>query len=338
MTGQRNSSDVVVVTGASAGIGRAVVREFAKEGASIGLVARGLDGLEAAKREVDELGGRAIVIPADVSSFEDVEGAATKTEEAFGPIDIWINNAMATVLGNFQDITPEEYRRVTDVSYHGYVWGTMVALKRMRPRNRGTIAQVGSALGHRSIPLQTPYCGAKHAIIGFTESLRSELIHEGSKVHVTMVELPGVNTTQFNFGKNKMPLKSKPVGTVFQPEVAARAIAWAARHPRKELLVGGPPVQAVMGQKMAPSFLDHYLARIVYDQHFTDEREEVKRLDNLWNPVKGDHGAHGPYDQIAKDRSAQVWVSTHRALINTALLALTTIGVAAAIIAFSKSP
>lgn len=337
MKGRKMSSQVVVVTGASAGIGRAVVREFAKEGASIGLVARGLDGLEAAKREVDQLGGQAIVIPADVSRFEEVENAARQTEEVFGPIDIWVNNAMATVLGNLRDITPDEYRRVTDVSYHGYVWGTMVALKRMRERNRGTIVQVGSALGHRSIPLQAPYCGAKHAIIGFTESLRSELIHAGSKVRVTMVELPGVNTTQFNFGRNKMPRKSKPVGTIFQPEVAARAIGWAAHHRGKELLVGSPTVQAVVGQKMFPSLLDNYLARIVYRQHFSDEREREDRLDNLWAPVAGDHGAHGPYDQFARDHSAQVWASTHGRSIKTALFALGAIGAVAAINAWRTS-
>lgn len=330
MRSQSNTPEVVVVTGASAGIGRAVVRELARDGARIGLVARGIDGLKAAKREVEQLGGQAIVIPTDVSSFDEVGNAARKTEEAFGPLDIWINNAMVTVLGDFENITPEEYRRITDVTYHGYVWGTMVALERMRRRDRGTIVQVGSALGHRSIPLQAPYCGAKHAIIGFTESLRSELIHEGSKVRVTVVALPGVNTPQFRLGRNKMAYRSKPVGTIFQPEVAARAIVWAARHSHKELLVGAPTVQAVQGQKVIAALLDHYLAGMVYKNHFSEEPEEVDRVDNLWAPVAGDHGAHGPYDAIAKEHSAPPWISSHWGLVSTTLLTSAAMGLAAA--------
>lgn len=324
--------EVVVVTGASAGIGRAVVREFAKDGAKIGLVARGVDGLEAAQREVLELGGEAIVIPTDVSKFQDVEEAARRTEEAFGPIDIWVNNAMATVFGPLERITPEEYQRVTDVSYLGYVWGTMVALKRMRARERGSIVQVGSALAHRSIPLQAPYCGAKHAIAGFTESLQSELIHDKSKVRVTLVELPGVNTTQFTVVKNKMRYKTKPVGKIYQPEVAARAIAWAARHPRKELLVGFPTVEAVIGQKLVAPLLDRYLARIVYEQHMTDAPEEEGRLDNLWAPLPGDRGAHGPYDAIASSNSAQLWLAERKAFITKWIVASVALVVAATII------
>ena len=327
----RKHQEVVVVTGASAGIGRAVVREFAKDGARIALLARGLDGLDAAKKEARELGGDAIVIPTDVSTFAEVEDAARRTEEAFGPIDIWVNNAMATVFGPFEDITPEEYRRVTDVSYLGYVWGTMVALKSMRARDRGSIVQVGSALAHRSIPLQSPYCGAKHAIVGFTESLRSELIHDGSNIHVTMVELPGVNTTQFAMVKNKMRYKTKPVGTIFQPEVAARAIVWAARHPRKELLVGLPTLEAVLGQKFAAPLLDRYLARIVYKQHMTDTPEERGRPDNLWAPIPGDRGAHGTYGDIATERSAQLWLTTHRGLLTKGLGALAALGAIATI-------
>ena len=319
---------VVVITGASAGVGRAVVREFARRGASIGLLARGADGLEAARREVKEMGGRALVLPTDVADPAQVEAAAEAVEKEFGPIDIWINNAMASVFAPFWKVTPEEFRRVTEVTYLGYVYGTMAAMKRMMPRDRGTILQVGSALAYRAIPLQSAYCGAKHAIVGFTESLRTELLHHKSSVQLRMVHLPGVNTPQFEWIRNKMGRKSQPVGTIFQPEVAARAIAWAATEgTRRELFVGWPTVQAVVGDKIAPALADRYVAATVWDAHQSDELEPPGRRDNLFAPVPGDHGAHGPYDSLSKDHSWQLWATTHRGT-----LALAGVGAAAAVL------
>jgi short-subunit dehydrogenase len=230
--------EVVVVTGASAGVGRAVVREFAKKKADIGLIARGVERLEAAKREVEECGGRAVVVPADVADAEAVERAAERVEEELGPIDIWVNDAMTTVFAPFSQITPEEFKRATEVTYLGFVYGTMSALKRMRARNRGTVVQVGSALAYRSIPLQSAYCGAKHAIVGFTDSIRSELIHEKSDVHITVVHLPAMNTPQFSWCRTKLPRQPQPVPPIYAPEVAARAIYWAAHNRRRELYVG----------------------------------------------------------------------------------------------------
>ena len=318
-------SEVVVITGASAGVGRAVVREFARRGASIGLLARGADGLEAARREVEEMGGRALVLPTDVADPTQVEAAAEAVEKEFGPIDLWVNNAMASVFAPFWKVTPEEFRRVTEVTYLGYVYGTMAALKRMMPRDRGTILQVGSALAYRAIPLQSAYCGAKHAIVGFTESLLTELLHHKSNVQLRMVHLPGVNTPQFEWIRNKMGCKSQPVGTIFQPEVAARAIVWAATEGRRrELFVGWPTVQAVVGDKIAPALADRYVAATVWDAHQSDEPEPPGRRDNLFEPVPGDHGAHGPYDCLSKDHSWQLWATTHRGT-----LALAGVGVAA---------
>lgn len=321
-------SEVVVITGASAGVGRAVVREFARRGASIGLLARGADGLEAARREVEEMGGRGLVLPTDVADPAQVEAAAEAVEKEFGPIDLWVNNAMASVFAPFWKVTPEEFRRVTEVTYLGYVYGTMAALKRMMPRDRGTVLQVGSALAYRAIPLQSAYCGAKHAIVGFTESLLTELLHCKSNVQLRMVHLPGVNTPQFEWIRNKMGCKSQPVGTIFQPEVAARAIVWAATEGRRrELFVGWPTVKAVVGDKIAPSLADHYVAATVWDAHQSDEPEPPGRRDNLFEPVPGDHGAHGPYDSLSKDHSWQLWATTHRGT-----LALAGVGVAAAVL------
>lgn len=253
---------VVVITGASAGVGRATVREFATRGARIGLLARDLDRLEATKQEVEELGGRALVLPTDVADPDQVEAAAAKVEATFGPIDVWVNNAMVSVLSPVKEMTTDEYRRVTDVTYLGYVYGTLSALRRMLPRDRGMIIQVGSALAYRAIPLQSAYCGEKHAIQGFTESLRSELIHDGSKVRVTIVQLPAVNTPQFSWIKSRMPRHPQPVPPIYQPEVIARAIVWAADHDRRELSVGVSTVKAIVGDKFIPGTLDHYLARI----------------------------------------------------------------------------
>jgi NAD(P)-dependent dehydrogenase (short-subunit alcohol dehydrogenase family) len=313
---------VVVVTGASAGVGRATVREFGNRGARIGLVARGRDALEAARADVEAAGGTALVLPTDVADCAQVEAAAEAVERELGPIDVWVNNAMVSILAPLDRVTPEEFRRVTEVTYLGYVWGTMAALKRMRPRGRGHIVQVGSALAYRSIPLQAAYCGAKHAIRGFTESVRCELLHDRSRVRISIVELPGVNTPQFEWIRNRMPNKSQPIGTVYQPEVAARAIVWAAHHDRRELYVGTPTVQAVLADKLAPGLMDHYMAGTVYDGHQTDEPDDPNRPDNLMQPLAGDHGAHGPFDERAKDRSIQLWAATHRGWLTVAGVAL----------------
>jgi NAD(P)-dependent dehydrogenase (short-subunit alcohol dehydrogenase family) len=297
------SPKVAAVTGASAGVGRATVERFARDGARLGLIARGKERLEATAAEVEALGGQALVLPLDVADADAVEAAAAQIEERFGPLDVWVNNAMATVFAPVRDTTPEEFRRATEVTYLGTVWGTMAALRRMLPRDHGTIVQVGSALAYRSIPLQAPYCGAKHAILGFTESLRTELLHEGSNVRVTMVQLPAHNTPQFEWGRAKLPRHPQPVPPIFQPEVAAEAIAYAASHPRRELVVGWPAVKAVYGEKVAPGLLDHILARIGYDKQQTDERLQGERAGNLFEPVPGDYSAHGTFDDQAKSRS-----------------------------------
>jgi NAD(P)-dependent dehydrogenase (short-subunit alcohol dehydrogenase family) len=303
---------VVVITGASAGVGRATAREVARREAHIGLLARGRDGLDAARAEVESAGGKAVVLTTDVADESQVEAAAAAAERELGPIDVWINNAMVSILAPLDKVSADEFRRVTEVTYLGYVWGTMAALKRMRPRNRGRIIQVGSALAYRAIPLQAAYCGAKHAIRGFTESVRCELLHDRSRVRLTVVELPGLNTPQFEWIRNRMPRKAQPVGTMYQPEVAARAIAWAVEHDRRELYVGIPTAEAILGDKIAPGLLDHYMARTVYRGHQRDEPEDPQRPDNLWEPVDGDHGAHGPFDDRAKPRSLQLWATTHR--------------------------
>ena len=311
--------EVVVITGASAGIGRATVRAFAKRGAYIGLVARSRDGLEGARKEVEEAGGKALVLPTDVSDSNQVEAAAAAVEKAFGPIDIWVNDAMASILSPFVEIKPEEFRRVTEVTYLGYVYGTMAALRRMKPRDQGTIVQVGSALAYRSIPLQSAYCGAKAAIRGFTDALRSELIHDRSNVHITMVQMPAVNTPQFDWIKSNMPHKAQPVPPIFQPEVAAEAIFWAAHHKRRELYVGGSTVEAILGTKVAPGLLDRYLATSAYGGQQTDALEDKNRPSNLWEPLPGDHGAHGRFDDRAQDSSAQLWATQNQDMLALAL-------------------
>ena len=314
-----SSPEVVVITGASAGVGRAVARAFAARGARIGLVARGPDGLEAARREVEEAGGQGLVLPTDVAHADQVEAAAAAVEARFGPIDTWINNAMVSVFSPIKTTTPEEFRRVTDVTYLGYVYGTLAALRRMLPRDRGVIVQVGSALAYRGIPLQAAYCGAKHAIQGFTDSLRCELLHDGSRVHVTEVQMPALNTPQFGWVKSRLPRKPQPVPPIFQPEVAARAIVWAADHQRAELCVGMPTVTAIVGNKIAPRLADRYLAWSGYEAQQTEEPVEPGRVDNLWEPVRGDHGAHGSFDDRAESYSWQLWASTHRAWLALAV-------------------
>lgn len=314
----------VVITGASAGLGRAMAREFAKHGANIGLIARGIDGLNAAKKEVEDLGSEALIVPADVSHANEVENAARKIEEHFGKIDIWINNAMVSVFAPFEKIEAKDFERVTDVTYLGQVYGTAAALKRMKPRNKGTIILVGSALAYRGIPLQSAYCGAKHAIHGFFESLRSELIHEKSKIKLCMVQLPAMNTTQFEFVKSYLPNKPKPMGKIYEPEVAARAIVDVAKNFERELYVGYPTVKTILGNKVAPGYLDKYLAETGFDGQQTDEPESPDRKDNLYEPLPGDHGAHGDFDAEATNTSAETWMATHKK---------SSLGLAAALIA-----
>ena len=294
---------VIAITGASAGVGRATVRRFAREGARIGLIARGQERLEEAATEVKELGGEALVLPLDVADADALDAAAAQIEERLGPLEVWVNNAMATVFAPVRDTTPEEFRRATEVTYLGTVWGTMAALRRMHPRDRGTIIQVGSALVYRSIPLQAAYCGAKSGIRGFTESLRTELLHEGSNVKLTMVELPALNTPQFSWSRAKMPRHPQPVPPIFQPEVAAEAIFYAADKPRRELVVGWPTLKAIYGEKFAPGLLDRYLARNGFDAQQTDEPLDRERPGNLFEPVVGDFSAHGPFDNEARPRS-----------------------------------
>lgn len=304
--------EVVVITGASAGLGRAVVREFAKRGAWIGLIARGSDGLEAARGEVEAAGGRALVLRVDVADPARVEAAAQQVEEELGPIDIWVNNAMASVFSPIKEMTPEEFKRVTDVTYLGYVYGTLAALKRMLPRDRGTIVHVGSALAYRSIPLQAAYCASKHAVLGFFASLRTELMHDKSNVHTVMIQMPALNTPQFGWVKSRLPRKAQPVPPIFQPEVGARAIYYAAHHPEKrEYYAGWSTVKAIVGNKLVPSFGDRYLARNGYEAQQRGGAEDPNRPNNLWEPVSGDHGAHGAFDDRAHSRSIELWAETH---------------------------
>ncbi len=308
--------ETVVITGASAGVGRATVREFAKHDAHIGLLARNQEALDNAREEVESLGGKALVIPTDVADPEQVEAAAQKVEDEFGPIDIWVNDAMTTVFSEFKEVTPEEFKRGTEVTYLGAVYGTMSALKRMLPRDRGTIVQVGSALSYRAIPLQSVYCGAKHGMRGFTDSVRTELMHDKSNVHITMVQLPGLNTPQFDHCRTKMPNHPQPVPPIYQPEVAAEAIYYAAHRKRREVFVGTSSVITILGNKLAPWLGDLYLARTAYDGQQTDQKiNPEERPDNLFEPVSGDRGAHGIFDEQAYDSSPQLWATKNRGLL-----------------------
>ena len=322
-------SEVVVITGASAGVGRATVRRFARHGARIGLLARGPDGLEGARKDVEKLGGKALVVPVDVADANQVEAAASRIEAELGEINIWINNAMTSVFSPIKQMTPEEFRRVTEVTYLGYVYGTLAALKRMLPRDRGVIVQVGSALAYRGIPLQAAYCAAKHAIQGFCDSLRCELLHDDSNVKVTMVQMPALNTPQFGWVKSRLPRKAQPVPPIFQPEVAAEAIYFAAHNPRREFCVGLSSGKAILADKIVPGLLDHYLARTGYDSQQHDGAEDPNRPDNLWQPIPGDHGAHGVFDARARDWSPQLWASERRASVVLASLTLVIYGLLA---------
>jgi len=303
---------VVVVTGAAAGLGRAIVREFAKHGYDVGLVARSEEALQQARAEVESCGRRTVVCAIDVSDADAVEGAAAQVEAELGPIDVWVNDAMVSVFSPIKEMKPEEFKRVAEVNYLGYVYGTLAALRRMLPRDRGTIVHVGSALAYRSIPLQAAYCASKHAILGFHESLRTELIHDGSHVRTTMVQMPALNTPQFGWVKSRLPNKPQPVPPIFQPEVGAEAVYWAAHHERREVLVGGSTWLAVNANKFVPALLDWYLGKTGYRSQQTDQPEEPNRPDDVWQPVPGDPGAHGVFDSTASERSAELTLTTNR--------------------------
>jgi NAD(P)-dependent dehydrogenase (short-subunit alcohol dehydrogenase family) len=312
-------TQTVVITGASAGIARATARLYGERGDRVGLIARGQAGLDGAAADVRDAGGAALPISADVADYGQVDAAATRIEAELGPIDVWINVAFTSVFAPFAEMTPDEFRRVTEVSYLGFVHGSMAALARMRQRDHGTIVQVGSALSIRSIPLQSAYCGAKHAINGFTSSLRCELMHEGSHVRVTVVQMPAVNTPQFSWVKSKLPRQPQPVPPIYQPEVGARGVLYAADHPaRREYWVGASTAATLAANKVAPALLDRYLARTGYSSQQTSEPVDPDRADNLLQPVDGppgtDHGAHGDFDGRSHAHSAQLWFSHNRAL------------------------
>lgn len=313
-------NQVVVVTGANAGVGRATARAFAEAGAGcVVLLARDRARLDETAAEMQARGARAMVVEADVADAAAVERAVERIEQEAGPIAVWVNNAMATIFSPIDDISPEEFRRVTEVTYLGTVYGTMSVLKRMKARNAGAIVQVGSALAYRAIPLQSAYCGAKHAIRGFTDSIRSELIHDNSAVRISMVQLPGVNTPQFEWCRTKIHRHPQPVGAVYQPEVAARAIVYAATHGRRELYVGMPAALTIVLNKAFPGLLDRLLARRAYEQQFTGEAIAADRPDNLFYAVPSPYKAHGSFEQRAHAGSAQLWTSLHRDLVGIAL-------------------
>ena len=330
----RLSNQVVVVTGASAGVGRAAAREFARTGADVALLARNGDALDNARAEVESQGRRALAIPVDVSDADAVERATFAIESQLGPIDVWVNNAMVTVFSPVALLHADEVRRVTEVTYLGTVNGTLSALRRMLPRGRGAIIQVGSALAYRSIPLQAPYCGAKAAIRGFTDSLRTELLHAGSRIRVTMVQMPALNTPQFDWCRTRLARKPQPVPPIFEPEVAARAIVWASRHRRREVFVGGSTLAAIWGNRLAAPLLDRYLARTAYDAQLAEEPVEADRPDNLWQTVPGDHGACGRFRDRASNTSRELWLTTHRGL----MLATCAAGVGLALRAIAARP
>ncbi|MBV9735798.1 MAG: SDR family oxidoreductase [Acidisphaera sp.] len=320
---------LVVVTGSSAGVGRATAREFARRGYRVGLLARGAARLEDARRELEGLGASVCPVSADVADADAVEAAAARITGALGPIDVWVNNAMATIFAPVHDITPDEFRRATEVTYLGTVNGTMAALRRMRARNRGSIVNVGSALSYRAIPLQSAYCGAKYAIRGFTDSLRSELLHERLNVHLTMVHLAAMNTPQFDWARSKMVRRAQPVPPIYQPEVAARAIFFAATHRRREVWVGWPTVRAILANRVAPGLLDHYLAHAGYRGQLSDERQPADAPDNLFTTVDNHFGAHGHFDAQARNRSWEMWTSRHRDAVMGAAMLLGLMGLGA---------
>jgi NAD(P)-dependent dehydrogenase (short-subunit alcohol dehydrogenase family) len=324
-------TQTVVITGASAGIARATARLYGQRQAKVALIARGKAGLEAAAQDVRSAGGTPLVIQADVAEADQVDAAADRAEAELGPVDVWINVAFTSVFAPFTEISAAEFKRVTEVSYLGYVYGTMAALRHMKPRNTGTIVQVGSALGERSIPLQSAYCGAKHAINGFTESVRCELMHEGSGVHITAVQMPAVNTPQFSWVQSRLPRDPQPVPPIYQPEVAARGVVFAADHPaRKQYWVGESTAATLFAQKFAAPLLDRYLARTGYGSQQTSQRSDPGRPDNLWEPVDrlpgSDHGAHGSFDGQSHHLSPQLWVSQHIRQVSAVAAAVAGLG------------
>lgn len=321
---------VVVITGASAGVGRATARAFAGRGYDVALIARDADRLAAAEAEVIAKGRRALALPLDVADPEAVEAAAPRVEADLGPIDVWVNGAMASTLAPVDQLPSEEIRRVTDVTYLGTVYGTQAALRRMRPRDRGVIVQVSSGLAYRSVPLQSAYCGAKAAARGFTDALRCELLHDGSHVRVTMVHLPAVNTPQFSWVRSRLPRAMQPLPPVYQPEVAARAIVWAAEHERRELSVGWPTIAALLGQRIAPGLMDRYLADRAWTGQMSDDPARPGSPDNLDTSVAARVGAHGAFDDMASDSSPLLWADTHRGLVTTAVIGAAAIAVGAA--------
>ncbi len=313
---------IVVVTGASGGIGRATAVAFGRRGWRVALLARGLDGLHGAQEDIQAAGGQAMVVQTDVADPLQVEAAAARVEREWGPVDVWVNNAMATIFGSFLDTPPDDFRRATEVTYLGAVWGTLAALKRMKPRDRGVIVQVGSALAYRSIPLQSAYCGAKSALRGFTDSLRSELIHDGSRVQLTVVHLSAFNTPQFNWARNRTGKFAQPLGKIFQPELAAEAIFQAAQQKRREIWVGFPAVQAILGTRLFPALLDRWLAYRAYSGQKTERLLPEDYRDNLYAPLAGDHGAHGRFDQRSRAFSVQYWMNSHRGTLAMGSLAM----------------
>lgn len=328
------SGRVVVVTGGSAGLGRATALAFAKRGAHVAILARDAERLQDAQAELAEYGARTLALSVDVADAAAVERAAQTIEDELGPIDIWVNSAMATVFAPIEQVSPAEFKRVTEVTYLGFVYGTMAALERMRRRDSGVIVQVGSALAYRSIPLQSAYCGAKHAARGFTDSLRSELIHERSRVHISMVQMPALNTPQFDWCLSRMPRRSQPVPPIFQPEVGAEAIVWAATHRRRELYVGLPSLQTIVFNKLFPGLADRLAAWLAWDGQMTRELQPSTAPSNLFSPVKGSRSAHGRFDAVAHHRSPVLWLSQNRGWLGAAVLAGA--GLAAALVLRSR--
>ncbi|HET7163275.1 MAG TPA: SDR family oxidoreductase [Rhodanobacteraceae bacterium] len=327
MSKDRFKDKTVVVTGASAGVGRATALLFARHGARVGLIARGKEALEATRREIEAAGGSALVCVADVSDAQALDAAAERIERELGIIEVWVNNAMVTVFAPVAELEPEEFRRVTETTYLGGVYGTMAALKRMRPRNRGVIVQISSALAYRSIPLQSAYCGAKHALVGFLDSLRCELIHEKSRIHLTAVHMPALNTPQFEWARNKMPHRPQPVPPIYQPEVAARAVLFAATHRRREVSVGASTWFAFLGQRLSPALMDWYLGCTAFNGQQTEEPELNSQPDNLEMPVAGAHATRGTFSARAHWRSPALWIEMHR---DSLLLGTLALGLAAA--------
>ena len=314
---------VVVITGASAGLGRAIAHAFAQKGACIGLLARNPEALDAARQECEELGGQALCVPTDVADADAVDRAASLVEHAFGPIDVWVNNAMVSVLSPVKEMQAAEYKQVTDVLYLGFVYGTLAALRRMLPRDRGTIIQIGSALAYRSIPLQSAYCACKHAINGFTDSLRCELIHDRSNVRLTAVHMPAMNTTQFGWAKNRMPNKPQPVPPIFEPALTAKVVlaAGLAKRPRREYWVGSPTVAAIVGQRVIPGLLDQYLGKTGYkSQQIPGKPQLPDAPNNLFHFVPGKHGTWGDFGDQSKKHSLQISASLHRVAIASVAL------------------